>query len=139
MISIKRSARVLTIVGTLTLASTSAAVATYSFATLSTTGASLSSGQAQFYNPNTQGTKFYYSGNLNDTANDGNNPFVHAKVAGYGYATRIYNTKGPGTSLAMNQTVSDPAGDGFSNANVQVCRDRGTLYPDNCVDRNFYV
>lgn len=68
-----------------------------------------------------------YYGTLKDTsASDGNSVFVHAKIDAYGYAARVYTS----SSLAVGQKVyvSDPPATG----SVQLCRDRGTLYPDNC-------
>lgn len=74
---------------------------------------------------------FYYSGTLNDTARDGNNVFVHGKVAGYGYGPRLYS---PGFK---EQRLDDPAATRVSTANVQACQDRGTAFSDLC-SSNFY-
>lgn len=108
--------------------------------TLTTTGASFTSGSWSFdpwpcnsscYGGTVSG--FNYSGYLNDTLSDGNAPFVHAKTDGYGYATRIYNNQGSGTYVWASQKVFNSNGDPAGSAQVQVCRDRGTLFPDNCV------
>jgi len=101
-----------------------------SFSTISTTGVSFTSGYYAFANNTSY--DFRYSGNLNDTASDGNNVFVHGKVAGYGYGPRLY---GAGYK---SQYLDDPAANFVSTANVQVCVDRGTLYADRCASRNFY-
>lgn len=124
----------------LTVGGAGVAVATSgSIGTLSTTGAQLTSGRWSFDPwPCTSAchsgiSGFNYSGTLKDTSADGNNPFVHAKPDAYGYATRIYNYGGNGTQTAVSQKVWDTNGDPATTAQVQVCRDRGTLLPDNCV------
>lgn len=111
-----------------------------SIPTLSTTGASFTSGSWSFdpwpCNSSCYGgtiSGFNYSGYLNDTLSDGNSPYVQAKTDGYGYATRIYNKNGSGTSLWAAQKIYDTNGDPAGSAQVQVCRDRGILFPDNCV------
>jgi hypothetical protein len=76
---------------------------------------------------------FNYSGYLTDSLNDGNAVFVHAQTDGYGYAARIYNSTGNGTTKYVSQKVLDTNSDPAQHATIQVCRDRGTLYPDNCV------
>ena len=98
---------------------------------LVTTGATLAKISWSF-DRNAPSAGFNYSGNLKDTLADGNAPFVHAKTDGYDYATRIYNNKGAGTSLSVSQKVYDANGDPAQSAVIEVCRDRGTLYPDNC-------
>ncbi len=72
-----------------------------------------------------------YSATVKDTnAGDGNDVFVHAKVDAYGYAAREY-TSSAARSRSISQSIvggADPAQSG----QIQVCRDRGTLLPDNC-------
>lgn len=101
-----------------------------SFPTISTTGVSFTGGYYAFADRTTY--DFRYSGTLNDTAADGHNVFVHGRVAGYGYGSRLYS---PG---AKSQYLNDPAATRVSTANVQACVDRGTLYPDRCSSRDFY-
>lgn len=71
---------------------------------------------------------------MKDTKADGDTVFIHAKVDGYGYASKIKNTRGPDRSIPVSQKVvggGDPAGTG----KVEICRDRGSLVPDNCESR----
>lgn len=80
-----------------------------------------------------------YSGSLKDTAADGNAVFVHAKVDGYGYAPRIYNSNGNGTSRSVSQSNIHASGSAcyHESGRVQVCQDRGTLFPDVCTSEYF--
>jgi hypothetical protein len=82
---------------------------------------------------------FTYSGSLKDTAADGNAVFVHAKVDGYGYAPRIYNSSGSGSSKAIAQTNIHATGSVcyHTSGNVEACQDRGTLFPDICGSKSF--
>lgn len=116
-----------------------------SIPTLSTTGASFTSGAWRF-DPfpcdsscaNGTASGFNYNGFLNDTSADGNAPFVHAKTDAFGYATRVYNHNGNGSSVFVSQKVWNGDGDPAASAVVQVCRDRGTLLPDNCKTSNTF-
>lgn len=119
------------LVGAFLLASGGTALAhSGSFSTISTTGVSFTGGYYAFADNNTY--DFRDSGTLNDTATDGNNVFVHGKVAGYGYGTRLYS---PGYK---SQYLNDPAATRVSTANVQACQYRGTAFSDLCSSRNFY-
>jgi len=119
------------LVGAFLVASAGTALAhSGSFPTISTTGVSFTGGYYAFAD-NTW-YDFYYSGTLNDTASDGNNVFVHGKVAGYGYGPRLYS---PGFK---SQYLDDSSATRVSTANVQACQDRGTFVSDLCSSRNFY-
>ena len=114
--------------------------------TLSTTGASFTSGSWSFdpwpCNSSCYGgtiSGFNYSGSLDDTLSDGNSPYIQAQTDGYGYATRIYNKNGSGTSLWVGQKVYDSNGDPAGTAHVQLCRDRGTFFSDNCVTSTAFL
>lgn len=98
--------------------------------TLETTGVRFGNGEFAFYRYESK--DFSYYGYLNDTAADGNGVFVHGKVAGYGYGPRLYSEGW------KSQWLDDGAANMVSTANVEACVDRGTLYPDRCVERNFY-
>ncbi|MEO6627982.1 MAG: hypothetical protein ABIP03_05375 [Aquihabitans sp.] len=77
-------------------------------------------------------------GDLKDTSADGNGVFVHAKVDGYGYTPRIYNSGGNGTSLAINRSNVHVTGDVcyHETGKIEVCQDRGTLFPDVCTSKS---
>ena len=76
-----------------------------------------------------------YQGYLRDIEPDGNNVFSHAKVAGYGYATKIYNNGGNGTKKWVDQYVWDPQATRVDDGRIEACQDRGTLFSDLCDDR----
>jgi hypothetical protein len=80
---------------------------------------------------------FNYYGELNDLENDGHDVFVHAKVDGYGYSTRIYRKIGVGVSL-VSQKVYDTNGDPSQRGMVEACTDRGTLIPDSCQAKGWF-
>jgi hypothetical protein len=77
---------------------------------------------------------FDYSGFLKDTAADGNGVFVQAKVDGYGWTPRIYHSGGGGTRRWIDRSNVHVDGDVcyHETGKVQVCQDRGTLFPDSC-------
>lgn len=110
---------------------TSAVAAASGTFTLGTTGVTFTSASYNFYVGQSNGTDFGYRGNLNDTASDGNNVFVHGKVAGYGYGPRLYS---PGYK---EQYLNDPAATAVNSAAVQACQDRG-VFSDLCSAKTFY-
>ena len=77
---------------------------------------------------------FDYSGYLKDTAADGNGVFVQAKVDGYGWTPRIYHSGGSGTRKWIDRRNVHVTGAVcyHETGRVQVCQDRGTLFPDIC-------
>jgi hypothetical protein len=75
---------------------------------------------------------FNYHGYLNDTQADGNAPKVHGKVDGYDWGPDHYNKNGNGTRVYVSEKLFDRNGDPSTGAQLQVCRDRGSLLPDNC-------
>lgn len=107
-----------------------------SFSSLSTTGASFTGGTYSFDPwPCTSACgsgKFSgmnYSGTLKDTnASDGNQVFVHAKVDAYGWSAATYT----GSSLSVSRKVTGGA-DPSMSGQIEICRDRGALLPNNCV------
>ena len=80
-----------------------------------------------------------YSGGLKDSAADGNGVFVHAKVDGYGYAPRIYNSAGSGTTKPIAQFNVHASGDVcyHTSGRIEACQDRGLLFPDICTAKSF--
>lgn len=104
---------------------------------LGTTGVTFTSGYYKFKNGGSDDIDFYYSGYLKDTQADGNNVFVHGKVAGYGYGTKLYNNGGSGTVQFKSQNLNDPAASRVDTARVEACQDRGTFVSDLCDDQGF--
>jgi hypothetical protein len=109
--------------------------------TLGTTGVAFNSGTYQYgvrlsCGPsNPSGSGFTYSGYLKDTSKDGNAVFVHAKVYSYGYAARVYNSDGNGTSKYVSQLIKPPGDCWADSARVEACQDRGSLFSDLCNDK----
>jgi hypothetical protein len=72
---------------------------------------------------------FEWWGTVDDTSNDGNAMKVQVRVEGYGYNT-FENAKD--TDKYWDQYVYDYQALQTNFAAAKICRDRGTLYPDNC-------
>jgi hypothetical protein len=104
---------------------------------LSTTGVRYDGGSYRFYY-NEPSRDFAVTGNLADTAADGNSVFVQARVAGYSYGGRQYNTSGSGSVVYRRVERDDPAANFVSYADVQACVDRGSAFPDVCVSTRVY-
>lgn len=66
---------------------------------------------------------------LNDTASDGNAPYVEWNSDNYAGWRRIYNKNGDGSSYVFTK---DRFLDGGHMLEWKVCRDRGTFQADNC-------
>lgn len=100
----------------------------------STTGA-LMNGTYEFYPNGVSHGAFHFWGTLNDTKNDGNAVKQQVRVHGYGYNTWY---SGVDSDVYLNQNVWDGAMTQTNYARAKVCRDRGSLYPDNCSTEQRY-
>jgi hypothetical protein len=103
----------------------------YSYPTLSTTGASFNSGWGYFNSPGVNNGAWSYGGNVVDTdLGDGNAPYVDTQIDRYAW-NRNY-----GAQVAGNQPVGGSwyaPGDAYvQSAALAVCRDRGAFLSDNC-------
>jgi len=131
----KRTLTVATVAGTVLMGGAAAAVAVSTGGgeqDLSTTGVSFKPGYYYFNAPSVSQGAFEIYGDLNDTAADGNAVFVHAKVEGYSYGTRVYNSGGAGTSKYVDRYYYAPDETYVTSGQYQACQDRGTLYSDLC-------
>lgn len=82
-----------------------------------------------------QGAVNWY-GTLQDTVREGNAVKMQVVVEGYGW-NEFYNPKD--ANKYWNQNVYDYQALQTNYARAKVCRDRGTLYPDNCSEQiNYY-
>lgn len=79
---------------------------------------------------------FHWYGTLEDTENDGNAGKVQVRVEGYGYAT-FYNNKDK--DKYWDELVYDPQATRTDLAHAKICRDRGSLRPDNCSTERKYT
>ncbi|MFJ7987880.1 hypothetical protein [Streptomyces sp. NPDC096351] len=75
---------------------------------------------------------FHVQGQLSDDDHaDGHNSYLRVKVAGYGWK----NIKGvQKKSVTVDRVFFDNAALQTNYAETQLCRDRGSLRPDNCSD-----
>ncbi|MFI8522310.1 hypothetical protein ACIGEZ_31510 [Streptomyces sp. NPDC085481] len=73
---------------------------------------------------------FHFRGMLrDDEAGDGHNVYIQAKVQGYGWS-RFNGTQRK--DVYVDKLVYDGAARYSTDAEIRVCRDRGSLRPDNC-------
>lgn len=73
---------------------------------------------------------FHLKGSLSDTTkSDGNNVYAQAKVEGYGW-NRFAGKQGK--ALPLDKVVYDGAAQLTKHALLRMCRDRGSIHPDNC-------
>ncbi|WP_349775403.1 hypothetical protein [Streptomyces vilmorinianum] len=73
---------------------------------------------------------FNFRGRLKDLApEDGHNVYVEVKVEGYSW-NRFKGVQKK--TIALDKVVYDGAAQYTKDADIRVCRDRGSLRPDNC-------
>ncbi|MGW2658308.1 hypothetical protein ACWC1D_32245 [Streptomyces sp. NPDC001478] len=97
---------------------------------LKTTGAAFEKGTYKWESKNVNHGGFHIKGRLKDiSGGDENNVYVQVKVEGYGW--NRFNGK-QGKKIQLDKIVYDGAAQYTRNASVRVCRDRGSLRPDNC-------
>ncbi|MDT0418721.1 hypothetical protein RM574_24895 [Streptomyces sp. DSM 41982] len=117
-------------------AGSAVAASWHSMKTLTTGGAAFRNGQYTFYPKSTNHGGFGFKGGLADTSKgDGHNVYVQAKVEGYSW--RRFNGK-QGKTVRLNKVVYDGAAQYVRHAALRVCRDRGSLRPDNCSPTRSY-
>lgn len=104
--------------------------------TMTTGGAKFHGGQYAFHPAGTQHGAFEWKGNLKDDDHgDGHNVYMQVKVEGYDWSR--YNGKQRSTvwlnklNWAGSQRYTD-------DAYIRVCRDKGSLNPDNCSPTKHY-
>ncbi len=101
----------------------------------STTGVQFNGTYSFLPRSSSQGA-FNFKGTLDDTRNDGNAGKVQVRVHGYSYNT-FY---GPiDADKYMNENVWDGAMLETSYGWAKICRDRGSLMPDNCSSEKYYA
>ncbi|MEU9137134.1 hypothetical protein AB0D33_14405 [Streptomyces sp. NPDC048404] len=117
-------------------AGTAMAVSWHDIPTLTTGGASFKDGQYAFWPSGQNHGAFEWKGNLKDTDNgDGHNVYIQVRVEGYDWSR--YNGK-QRTSVPLDKLNWDGAAQYTSNAYIRVCRDKGSLNPDNCSPTKHY-
>ncbi|NEA43029.1 hypothetical protein G3I42_27950 [Streptomyces sp. SID11385] len=117
-------------------AGSAVAASWHSLGEMRTTGAQFVKGQYTFYPKFTNHGGFGFKGGLKDLVKgDGNNVYILSKVEGYDW--RRFNGK-QGKVVQMNKVVYDGAALYVRKAWIRVCRDRGSLRPDNCSPTKYY-
>ncbi|MFF3839777.1 hypothetical protein [Streptomyces sp. NPDC001930] len=98
---------------------------------LSTTGAVFAGGYKWEPKQQNHGA-FHVQGKLSDdNHSDGHNTYLRVKVAGYDWR----NVKGvQKKTVTVDRVFFDNAALQTNYAETQLCRDRGSLRPDNCSD-----
>ena len=101
-----------------------------SIPTLRSTGVQFSKGVYEFNPPGTDHGSFEWTGDLKDAEpDDGHNVYVQVRVEGHGWA-RYYGKQG--RTVEMRHSDWSGAQQYTDDAKLRVCRDRGSLRPDNC-------
>ncbi|MGW1463238.1 hypothetical protein ACWCPT_02635 [Streptomyces sp. NPDC002308] len=103
---------------------------------LKSSGALFSSGTYRFNPKGTEHGGFEFKGKLKDTdSGDGHNVYVEVRVEGYDW-NRFYGKQKK--TVSLHKLVYDAAAQYTSDAGIRVCRDKGTLHPDNCATAPHY-
>ncbi|MFC0707359.1 hypothetical protein [Cellulomonas uda] len=74
-----------------------------------------------------------WSGYLADTKDDGNHVKIQSKVDGYGWSNSVYWKGGANTRTYLSYKTT-AGGDPAQTGQLHLCRDRGSLLPDNCAN-----
>lgn len=102
----------------------------HSQASLSTTGAWFADWSYTWEPKGRNHGGFHFRGDLTDRKpEDGHNVYLQAKVEGYGW-NRFNGTQKK--TVHLDKVVHDGAAQYTNTADIRVCRDRGSLRPDNC-------
>jgi hypothetical protein len=97
---------------------------------LETRGGEFVDGNYKFNPPGTNHGAFEWSGVLRDVKpGDGHNMYVQVRVEGHGWA-RYYGKQR--RAVRLHHLDWSGAQRYTDNASIRVCRDRGSLRPDNC-------
>ncbi|QFQ97060.1 hypothetical protein F9278_13510 [Streptomyces phaeolivaceus] len=97
---------------------------------LETRGVEFLEGRYKFNPPGVNHGSFEWSGLLRDAiASDGHNVYVQVRVEGHGWA-RYYGKQR--RTVRMHHSDWSGAQRYTDDASIRVCRDRGSLRPDNC-------
>lgn len=103
---------------------------------LNTTGAKFN-GQFAWEPAGKNHGAFHFRGMLrDDVAGDGHNVYIQAKVQGYGWS-RFNGVQRK--DVYVDELVFDGAARFSTDAKVRVCRDRGSLRPDNCSPTSSFI
>ncbi|MFI9001678.1 hypothetical protein [Streptomyces sp. NPDC053541] len=80
---------------------------------------------------------FHFRGYLQDSvAGDGHNVYILARVEAYPFSR--YNGVQRRKDVHLDEILYDGAALYSSTADIRVCRDRGSLRPDNCSPTRFF-
>ncbi|MFE2262887.1 hypothetical protein [Streptomyces griseosporeus] len=97
---------------------------------LKSLGARFEQGQYKFNPPSTNHGAFEWRGRLVDTdADDGHNVYVLVRIEAHDWV-RYYGKQKQ--AVALHHSNWDGAQMYTHRAQIRVCRDKGSLHPDNC-------
>ncbi|WEH18052.1 hypothetical protein [Streptomyces sp. VNUA24] len=99
-------------------------------------GVEFAAGKYKFNPPGTDHGSFEWAGKLTDAyPRDGHNVYVQVAVEGHGWA-RYYGRQR--STVSMRHSDWSGAQQYTDNAKFRVCRDRGSLRPDNCSPTKYF-
>ncbi|MFI1027293.1 hypothetical protein [Streptomyces sp. NPDC020951] len=99
-------------------------------------GVDFDNGRYEFNRPGTNHGAFEWWGRLTDASpNDGHNVYAEVKIVGHDWV-RYYGRQG--SSVQLHKSNWDGAQRYTGQARFRVCRDRGSLRPDNCAPAKLY-
>ncbi|MFF5479078.1 hypothetical protein ACFY5C_17265 [Streptomyces sp. NPDC012935] len=117
-------------------AGTAVAASWHNIPTLSTGGAKFHHGQYKWWPAGQNHGAFEWKGQLQDADHgDGHNVYIQVKVEGYDWSR--YNGKQKKT-VPLNHLNWSGAQRYTDDAYIRVCRDKGSLNPDNCSSTKHY-
>ncbi|MFF5185034.1 hypothetical protein ACFY30_14825 [Streptomyces sp. NPDC000345] len=96
---------------------------------LNTAGASFLEGRYRFNPPQRNHGSFEWNGKLSDTRSDGHNVYMLVRVESHPWVR--YEGK-QGKTVVLHHSNWDGAQRYTEDAEIRVCRNRGSLRPDNC-------
>ncbi|MEH0511888.1 MULTISPECIES: hypothetical protein [unclassified Streptomyces] len=103
---------------------------------LQSAGVEFTDGHYKFNRPGVNHGAFEWSGRLLDAgATDRHNVYVEVKIEGYDWK-RYYGKQNRAVGLHKSMWVGAQRYTG--KARLRVCRDRGSLRPDNCAEEQVY-
>ncbi len=95
-----------------------------------TGGAEFSEGTYTWWPKGSNRGGFHFRGTLKDTGHsDENNVYVQAQVEGHGWSRFNGVQK---KSVPLDKLLYEGSQQYTNHASIRVCRDRGSLHPDNC-------
>ncbi|MDX2526833.1 hypothetical protein [Streptomyces europaeiscabiei] len=117
-------------------AGTAVAASWHDIPTMSTGGGKFHHGDYRWHPAGTNHGAFEWQGQLQDTDHDDDhNVYMQVKVEGYDWS-RYYGKQKK--TVSLNYLNWAPAQQYTDDAYIRICRDKGSLNPDNCSSTKHY-